>query len=52
MSQTTATAAMPPRTLTVAGRKMLRAILMLGGIAIVLVASFAYWLHGGGGGGL
>jgi len=39
--------AMPPRTLTVAGRKMLRGVLMLGGIAIVLVASFAYWLHGG-----
>ena len=39
--------AMPPRTLTVAGRKMLRAVLMLGGIAVVLIASFAYWLHGG-----
>ena len=44
---TSAPPAMPPRTLTVAGRKMLRAVLMLGGIAIVLVASFAYWLHGG-----
>lgn len=44
---TSAPPAMPPRTLTVAGRKMLRAVLMLGGIAVVLVASFAYWLHGG-----
>ncbi len=46
-SATTAQPAMPPRTLTVAGRKMMRAVLMLGGIAIVAVASFAYWLHGG-----
>ena len=46
-SATTAPPAMPPRTLTVAGRKMMRAVLMLGGIAIVAVASFAYWLNGG-----
>ena len=38
---------MPVRVRSHARRRLLRPVLMLGGIILVAVASFAFWLHGG-----